>query len=424
MNLRWTPDGAPLSRGVAHEFGFAFLVALVVTTLKWLIRSRLYPPESLASDPWGFGYEQGQVAARLALGHGFTEAGPQGPVPTAWFSPLYPLLLVEIFRVWGLFTVAAATAVIVLNCVFQGLAAGLMYIIGSRVGGRSVGLVWPAIFLLDPNGWQFLGWAWHTQLYALAILLHLGVLILDPRRPLVLGALAGATLAIALLVDGAAITILPVTVVHLGLRGRTRGWSALVAAILVGGLCMTPWTLHNYRASGTLNPLRGNAGVNLWVGNHPQNRDESYHGWALSAWGNMEERRHRLQMGEPAYDRHCRARAVEQIRADPLRFVVDTWRRTTGFWLGEWWVGFRHIAWIHSAGLALMSCLVLVGIWRGRRACTGMLMPVTLLFPVPYYLTVHGHGRYRAPIEPVLCILAALALVGAKARAVHETQGP
>jgi hypothetical protein len=34
-----------------------------------------------------------------------------------------------------------------------------------------------------------------------------------------------------------------------------------------------------------------------------------------------------------------------------------------------------------------------------------------LLFSLPYALTVHGHGRYRVPVEPILCLLGALGLV-------------
>ena len=46
-------------------------------------------------------------------------------------------------------------------------------------------------------------------------------------------------------------------------------------------------------------------------------------------------------------------------------------------------------------------------LWRHRRR-NGMLLAAILLFGGPYYLTVHGHGRYRVPIEPLMCLLAAL----------------
>jgi hypothetical protein len=58
--------------------------------------------------------------------------------------------------------------------------------------------------------------------------------------------------------------------------------------------------------------------------------------------------------------------------------------------------------------LISLTALALRGAIRARRLGTGVLLAALLLFGGPYYLTVYGHGRYRVPIEPLMCLLAAL----------------
>jgi hypothetical protein len=82
--------------------------------------------------------------------------------------------------------------------------------------------------------------------------------------------------------------------------------------------------------------------------------------------------------------------------------------RFSGFWIGEWWSGYGHISWLYSVGLIALSGLALRGAIRARALGTGLLLAAILIFGGPYYLTVHGHGRYRVPIEPLMCLLAAL----------------
>ena len=54
--------------------------------------------------------EAGHIAGNLALGHGYAIAAQDGRfLPTAWISPLYPLLLSGIFRVFGAFSKTSAS---------------------------------------------------------------------------------------------------------------------------------------------------------------------------------------------------------------------------------------------------------------------------------------------------------------------------
>ncbi len=72
---------------------------------------------------------------------------------------------------------------------------------------------------------------------------------------------------------------------------------------------------------------------------------------------------------------------------------------------------YRHIAWFYTLGQVALTVLAIVGAHRARRRGVGFAVAALLAFSLPYALTVHGHGRYRAPVEPILCLLGALALL-------------
>ena len=108
------------------------------------------------------------------------------------------------------------------------------------------------------------------------------------------------------------------------------------------------------------------------------------------------------------YDRRSRERAFAQFASEPAAFVANSARRFSGFWLAEWWAGYRHIDWVYSLGHVALTGLACAGAWRARRRGVGFAVVALVLFAMPYALTVHGHGRYRVPIEPVLCLLGAL----------------
>lgn len=414
----------------------AIVLGVLVTIIKWIVCLQCSFSEDLVRvAPWGFGYEEGHIAANVTAGHGFSMAYAAGHLPaawgstlptttsadflpTAWVSPLYPLLLSEIFLYCGLFTPAAASVVITVNCLAQGGIVALLYLLGFHLGNKSVGFAAAGLFLIDPNGWQYLGWAWHTQLYSLLLLCHFYVLLRPARSPVWQGGLLGVTLALALLTDGAAILVVPITVFCL-VRKKLGNNRTLIGgvALLSGSLLMTPWAWRNYQAFGTFNPLRGSVSTNLWVGNYPGSRDESFHGLNQSPWHNQTEFQTFVSLGEKGYSHLCRERVIARVSSHPGRFVIDSLMRASGFWFGEWWNGFAHVRWFYSAGLIVFTILAIAGGYHGRKLGLELLFAAFLLFPLPYYLTIHGHGRYRAPIEPLICLAAAFIVYREKSRA-------
>jgi hypothetical protein len=411
MGWRWAPANDRLAPKITSvEWRRALAVFAIALAFKFGLGGVLFDPNAMAGNPWAFGFEVGNIAGNLAAGHGFSVSREPGVyIPTAWISPLYPMLLAGIFKVFGMYTLGAAQATLLANCIFQAGSAALLYLMGFRFAGRNAGRAAVVIFLLNPNGWQFLGWAWPSQLFAFLILLHFFVLLLPTKNDVVAASMAGGTFAMALMADGAAIAIAPVTVAHIfWTRSGSQRSTAFAAALIAFAIVVAPWTLRNAEHFGSYNPLRGNIGVNLWVGNYPGSNAEAFHGLAPSPWHDTEQGERFATLGEQQYDRDARGRALGAIANDPARFVGNTTMRFAGFWIGEFWTRYQHIHWLYSVGLIALSALALRGAIRARSFGTGALLAALLLFGGPYDLTVHGHGRYRVPVEPLMCLLAVL----------------
>ncbi len=81
---------------------------------------------------FGFGWEMGRIAQSLALGQGYANPfnGPSGP--TAWTPPLYPLLMALSFKLFGIYTNAAAFFLLACNSIFSAAIAPAVYEIAAR----------------------------------------------------------------------------------------------------------------------------------------------------------------------------------------------------------------------------------------------------------------------------------------------------
>src|SRR5438270_13817571 len=110
----------------------AILIGIITIALRGFVGTRgLDPQHCQIKSEFDFGFEQGHIAGNLARGHGYSvKFGDSPPMPTAWASPAYPILLAGIFRIWGTFTFESAVAVIWLNAIFHGIIAALLYLLG------------------------------------------------------------------------------------------------------------------------------------------------------------------------------------------------------------------------------------------------------------------------------------------------------
>ncbi|MCU1297474.1 MAG: hypothetical protein JWO91_1752, partial [Acidobacteriaceae bacterium] len=83
-----------------------------------------------------FGFEMGRLARSIAQGKGFSAVFDASSGPTAWWTPVFPLLLGGIFKVFGVYSSKAALVIFALNSLFSALTCGSMFLIARETLGR------------------------------------------------------------------------------------------------------------------------------------------------------------------------------------------------------------------------------------------------------------------------------------------------
>src|SRR6202030_2325844 len=99
-------------------------------------QERKIPEAALATAP--FAQETGNIAYSLAVGKGFSNPFLKDTGPTAWLTPVYPLLVAATFKVFGIFNLRSFYFLVFLNSLFSAAACVPIYRIGQRVSGIGV----------------------------------------------------------------------------------------------------------------------------------------------------------------------------------------------------------------------------------------------------------------------------------------------
>jgi 4-amino-4-deoxy-L-arabinose transferase-like glycosyltransferase len=383
-------------------------------------QQRKIPHQALAAVP--FDNEAGNIANALAQGRGFSDVFRKPTGATAWLAPVYPLILSAIFRICGAFTYPAFLAAVLLNCAFSAATTFPLFHSARRIAGFPAAAVAAWLWALYPNGIILpFEWVWDTSLSALlmtTILWATIALTTTQRRRdwLAYGALWG----VALLTNPSVGILLPVFLLWLALRGRpdANSYSKLAcAAFLVAIAVCLPWTIRNYSKFHRVIPLRSNFAFELWIGNNDIFDEHAVGGiQRITRFGEV---RLYTQLGETAFMDEKRRLAFEFLRTHRALALRLTARRIVATWLGtehpwrdfwatdEWLV---RTIFIFNAFTALATiCGIAILLWR-KNPFAIPVAAIPVLFPLVYYAT-HTSLRYRHPIDPVLLLLVAAAIV-------------
>jgi hypothetical protein len=370
-----------------------------------------------------FQTETGHIAYSVATGKGFSSPFQRDSGPTAWLTPVYPLLVAGIFKVFGLYTRGAFFAAIFLNIVFSTATCVPIFCVGKQIAGLGAGSGGAWLWALFPNAILIpFEWIWDTSLAALlaALLLWATLELAESARWrdwIGYGLLWG----LMLMTNPSVGAVFPVLLGWLAYRGWRSGkfrvsMPALAAAIAVA--CCVPWTVRNYVVFHRLIPFRSNFAYELYIGNN-ENYDELRRGLPAVITQDMETLRY-LRMGETAFMDEEMRKAVRFIKGHP-RTEVDLVRwRFVDFWMGvpDPWRTFRaaesgliRVILVGNlvSSVGTLAGLVMLFVRRSEYAIPSAAYPV--LFPILYYVT-HTSLRYRHPIDPVLLLLTAVAAGG------------
>ena len=384
-------------------------------------QQREIPQRILSSVP--FLYEPGNIAYSVAVGKGFSSPFRVDTGPTAWASPVYPLLVAGVFRLFGTYSFHSFLVTVLLNILFSSLACVPIFFAGKQIGGLGVatGSAW--LWAVFPNAIIIpFEWIWDTCLSALlaATILWMTLAVVDSQRRrdwCGYGLLWG----ISLMTNASLASLLPFLLGWMAYRVRRKEhlWlarPALAAGVLV--LCCVPWTIRNYIVFHSFVPLRSVLGLQLWLGNNDQYRNQ-FPGW-LHPIDNQAEREKYIHMGEFAYMQEKKHEAIQWMLAHPGKVLALSARRFLGVWTGSL-TPFYDFFKTHSilirtlflcnllAGIGTLFGMVLLFRKRSEYAFPVAVFPV--VFPFAFYLT-QALLRYRHPIDPIVLLLVAVTLQG------------
>jgi hypothetical protein len=358
-----------------------------------------------------------------ADGHFLWGTSPYGIAhATFWKAPGYAAWVGLIYAVFGKDPDAA---LVVQAVVLAPLSIGATWLLGRRLFTPAVGLAAACVVAVYPNAWQF-----EVRLFSESIVtpLTLGVLVavlaadvVGVRRAL----LVGVGLGLALLVRPSSVLLVPpIAVMWWGRPSVRAGLGRIAATLLAAVLVVTPWALRNHHLDPDhFVPISAQSAAAYGVFNDDAAHDAD-HPWA---W-RPQTRRDTDMLTAPHSDGDIYAtlshRVVEYVRAHPSSVpkaffyngILRLWDlRSPTDALAEVAPQGRT-GWVAKAGLAMywpLLALALAGtalLWRaGRRRLVLALAALALATSVVYI--GDAFTRYRAPLEPLIAVLAMSAVV-------------
>ena len=304
-------------------------------------------------------------------------------------------------------------------------AVALIALLGTRLGGRRVGVVAAAIAAVYPNLWLSDGLVMSESIaVALVTVVMIAALWHGERFTPASAALCGAALGLAALARSELLLLVPLlAVVGLGTQDRRR-WLGR-AAVLAGAaaLVVMPWLVWTSIRLDAPVLMSTNSGMTLLGANCPPTYyGDSIGGWELECvFGSDELRGH---PGETAVERSNRGRAeaVAYVRQHPERVPLVVAARVlraadlyglTSSVRGD--VGEERMEWGVWAGVAawwVLAPMAAIGLYRMSRGDRWVLATPVICVAV-VTVVFYGSHRLRAPMEPVVAVAAATFLVGA-----------
>lgn len=395
------------------------LVALLLRVGYAVEYQRGKPEQALGAI--SFLYEPGNIAYSLATHHGFASPFRSDTGPTAWMTPVYPLILAAIFNVFGLYTYHAFLAAMAWNIACSALTCIPIYKIGREAGSEGAGALAAWFWAIFPNAViipvrEF----WDASLAALLVAVILWATIVTSRSCRRNAWIAyGCLWGFALMTTPTLGSFLPFLLGWMVFRAPRPLLAAIrkpALSVSIALLLCVPWTVRNYRVFHAFVPLRSVLGLQLWMGNNETSGKQ----WAglLHPIANSTERGRYVELGEMHYMAEKRGEALRFIANHPREELSLTARRFVATWTGgdetpirdffrNRTFYFRSILLANIA--AALGCLIgaiLLIVRRHPLAFPIVIIPA--VFPLISYITL-ASPRYRHPIDPIVLLLAAIA---------------
>jgi hypothetical protein len=348
------------------------------------------------------------LAANGTLGNPYT--CPTGP--TAHVAPGYAAFLALAYRYAGrpevLIVIATSAVASMTYALLPWLAVnlGLSFPVGFAAG--LFGAVLPFLPGMEARG------AWEAAWVAWLFVVALGVTGGYWRQPSLRAAVGvGFVWGVAFLFGPALAP--PFAVIMIWLFVKVKPYRATTLALVATAILTTaPWIGRNYVQFGRAFWIRSNFGLELELSNNPAALPYVIDNLRPAGSFDLHPGRPKAcallqRVGELPYMDEQLHRALQWIRSNPGGFLRLTGRRVWYFWASPFSSLYRRILALLMGALGIVGAVLAI-----RRAPGGIVGPVLLgtlaTFPALYYF-IQADPRYRAPIEPVVLLAAAYALM-------------
>ena len=314
-------------------------------------------------------------------------------VASAHVTPLFPLALAVVFRLFG---PASKFVLLALSLLGSGLNAGLLPFVSRRLlDSAAPGFLAAAVVVILP---VYEIWPSWDSIYS-ADLIMAGVVVFLSRygnSPWV----AGSMIGILFLLNPVAGVVMLIFAAWI-LSGRKRAPRFFVSSAAMFAVILLPWIVRNYREFHRFIPLRDDLGIALYSSNNPcaqatlvENMDSGCHA-KTHPNDSIAENRLVTRLGEVEYNKVRLHSAWQWIAGNPGSFARLTGERFLYFWAP---VGSPTVWSISLSGFAGLILLF------KRDPRTAKMFATALAAGSFIYYFIEGQARYRFPVYWCVCL--------------------
>lgn len=349
----------------------------------------------------------------IAQGHWFWTTTPYGIAhASAWKAPAYPAWVGVAYAILG----DHAVRVELLQALLTPATVGLTWWLARRLFGLPAALAAAWIVALWPLVWQ-----WNGLLYSEALAVPLGLLILalgivsppSPRRAAGIGVLLGITL---LLRPSSVFLIAGLAAAWIAVAGLRRGALMTGVTIVLAALVVAPWTIRNAHVLGGFVPISIQDAAAYGTFNDDAAHDPIYpYAWRPAPSDVRPVFSH--PRSDITFYHDLQRLAVDYINAHPVSVLkAFFWNGLSRLWdvrrparalVETRFEGRSHD--LTAIGLGMYYVLLvgaLAGLWRWRRRRQILWASIALTLAAGIVFTSDSGTRYRAPLQPLVAILA------------------
>ena len=342
--------------------------------------------------------------------------------PTVFVMPAFPALLALIYSLTGDGFVFAQT-VRVVQAVLVSAALFIVFETGRRVFSDRAAGVAICVAALYPPFWLMGNLVLTEALFVvpLALLVFTSVRALETPSPkwAVLFALAWA----ASVYVRPAVALWPGLFLLLLFHWRPAPVRQLAKAALVAAsvfiLCLSPWWVRNYRATGHFVALTKSSGnpllLGTFIGGGPPTEVQASWYSSSDVWVNDD------------LDLKWAKQRIRDGFRDHFREYLGwyTYGKLREFWKMYYWLPIAGIPDpVVSAWHKVVVLMGLIGMGLARKSRPALLLVSLLIYVTLLHMIFLGHGRYSAPFMPVVILFAGHAAVELTRRFRKATPEP